>query len=184
MSESQTYINGLLTDDKAIISQIYDTYYPRIQAMIARNGGQKEDAWEVFQEALILILQKAKTPDFQLTSSFYSFLYGICKFKWYNESKKKSRKNVTIEGKDTYSDENDVEAGMIEAEKMDLYRRKFDELGEECKTILNLFFNGEKFKDIAVKLNIASENSAKKKKHLCQKKLIQMIQNDQRFNEI
>jgi len=73
---------------------------------------------------------------------------------------------------------------LIEAEKMELYKRKFAELGEDCQKILNLFFSGEKFKEIANKLDLASENSAKKKKHLCQKKLIQMIQKDQRFNEI
>lgn len=184
MTEGQSYINGLITNNKTIINEIYDTYYPRIQAMVYRNGGEKEDAWEIFQESLVLIYQKAQTPDFQLTSSFYSFLYGICKFKWNNERKKKSRKNVTIEGRDTYTDEDGVEEGMIQAEKMELYRAKFAELGEGCQKILNLFFKGEKFKEIAIELNLASENSAKKKKHLCQKKLIHLVQNDRRFNEI
>ncbi len=184
MSNDQSYINALLNNDKTIITEIYDTYYPKIQIMIFRNGGEKEDAWEIFQEALVLILKKAKTPDFQLTSSFYSFLYGICKFKWSNEIKKKSRKNVTIEGRDTFSDENGIEEGMIEAEKMDLYRSKFSKLDEACKTILNLFFQGKKFKQIADELGLVSEGAAKKRKHLCQKKLIKMVRDDQRFNEI
>jgi len=184
MAEDQSYIKGLLTNDKTVMNEIYNAYYPRIQAMVKRNGGGEEDAWEVFQEALILIFQKAQIPDFQLTSSFYSFLFGICKFKWNNERKKKSRKNVTIDGRDTYSNEDGIEEGMIAAEQMELYKSKFAELGDDCQKILHLFFSGEKFKNIAKKLNFTSENSVKKKKHLCQKKLIQMIQEDQRFNEI
>jgi len=34
MTENSDYIKGLLTNDKTIISEIYDAYYPRIQSMV------------------------------------------------------------------------------------------------------------------------------------------------------
>lgn len=182
--DSNKYIQYLLTNDAKGVSQIYKEYLPRIERIIGGLGGSKDESWEVFQESLIVILKKAQSPDFQLTSSFYTFLVSVCKFKWYNESKKKYRKNVTIQDNVTLKDDTDIEETMEKLERFKLYQSKLEELDPGCRQLFELFFNKVPLKVIAEKMGFSTENAAKQKKYKCQKKLIESIRKDHKFKQL
>jgi len=178
------YINFLIANDAKGITEIYDTYLPKVEAIIGNMGGSKDEAWEIFQESLIVILQKVQMPDFQLSSSFYTFLVSICKFKWFNESKKKYKKNVTIDKVGTLKVEEDIVDSMHKLERFQLYKDKMAELDPECQQLLELFFAKVSLKEIAVQLGLKSENAAKQKKYKCQKKLIEKIKKDIKYDQL
>lgn len=178
------YVNFLIANDAKGITEIYDTYLPKVEAIIGNMGGSKDEAWEIFQESLIVILQKVQTPDFQLSSSFYTFLVSICKFKWFNESKKKYKKNVTIDKVGTLKVEEDIVDSMHKLERFQLYKDKMAELDPECRQLLELFFAKVSLKEIAVQLGLKSENAAKQKKYKCQKKLIEKIKKDIKYDQL
>ncbi len=178
------YIHYLKVNDSQGIKEIYDTYLPRIESIIAGMGGTKDEAWEIFQESLIVILNRIQSPDFQLSSSFYTFLVSICKFKWFNESKKKHKKNVTIDNERTLKDDQDILQTIMKVERFELYKQKLEELGGECKRLLELYFDKVPMREIAIRIGLNSENAAKQKKYKCQKKLIEMIKNDSKFGQL
>ena len=41
--------------------------YPKVEKLVLSKGGNKEDAQDVFQEALIVLYRKVNTTDFKLT---------------------------------------------------------------------------------------------------------------------
>ncbi len=179
------YIKGLLTNDSSIIREIYSEYYPSIVALVKKNKiGNEDDAWGIFQEALALILVKAREPNFELTSSFFSFFYGICKFLWKNESKKKYRTEVTFEDDSTYINEVNIETVIHESNQMNLYREKFKELGERCQKLLELRFGRISFKEIVKIMGYANENAAKQQGFKCKQQLIKKIKADNRYKEL
>ena len=178
------HIKSLLTNDRQGLQTIYKDFLPRIESIIKGMGGSKDDAWEIFQESLIVIMTKASKPNFVLTSSFYTFLVSICKFKWYNESKKKYKKELTLEGQETLKTDEDLLEDINQVERYRLFKSKMNELKPSCRKILELFFNQHSLKEITVLLTLASENAAKQKKHQCQKKLIQAIKSDAHFKEL
>ncbi len=182
--EEDKYIKYLKSNDSQGIKEIYDTYLPRIESIIGGMGGNKQEAWEIFQESLIVILNRIQNPDFQLSSSFYTFLVSICKFKWFNESKKKYKKNVTIDNEKTLKDDQDILQTIMKIERFELYKQKLDDLGGECKSLLELYFDKIPMREIAIRLGLNSENAAKQKKYKCQRKLIEMIKNDSKFEEL
>jgi len=185
MSEvDDIYINYLLNNDQKGVKSIYDKYLPKIESIIKGMGGTKDDAWEIFQESLIVIMAKANNPDFTLSSSFYTFLVSVCKFKWYNESKKKYKKELTIDGYETLSSDEDIFEDINQVERYRLYKSKMADMSPLCRQILELFFNQNSLKEITEKLNLTSENAAKQKKHQCQKKLIKLIQTDAKFKDL
>ncbi len=183
-TEDDKYINALLTNDRKGIKDIYDSYLPRVEAIIAKMGGSKDEAWEIFQESLIVIMTKVQKPEFKLTSSFYTYLVSVCKFKWFNESKKKYKKELTIDGYDTLSVEGDILDDIHQVERYRLYKQKLGLLDETCRRILELFFNQNSLKEITEKLKLTSENAVKQRKYQCQKKLIAMIQSDPAYKEL
>jgi DNA-directed RNA polymerase specialized sigma24 family protein len=107
----QYYIQGLISGNSDVLNLIYQNFEPRIKEYVTRKGGRSEDAQDIFQEALIIILQKAKKIEFELRSSFYSFLFGICRNLWLQKIIPETAKKAKIPSIDT-----EVTIGYIEKE--------------------------------------------------------------------
>lgn len=183
-SKDQHFIAALLTNNHVGIQAIYDQFFPRIKNMVIKNSGKEEDAWDVFQDALIVIYKKAQQPDFELTSAFYSFLYGVAYRIWLKKISSSKYRQVTFEQVGAFSSEEDFELLLFQQEQEKLYRDKFVLLRPKCQSILQLFVEKVKMSVIAQKLGYASENAAKKAKHVCKKQLVALIKADARFQEL
>lgn len=178
-------VNGVVQHDKQIIERIYNDFRPRIIAFVCANSGSEEKAKEVFQDALIIIYRKAIDPRFELTSTFYTYLYGICRNLWRRELSKKSNQEVTIQEDTGYIKDNfNLAESITEHEKYRLFRDKLDGLKEHCRKLLELYFEKTKMEEIARLLGYSGENSAKKQKHECQKQLIANVKSDSRYKEL
>lgn len=155
------------SNDKALA--VLYRYFPLMQKMIRTNGGSRQDAEDIFQEALIILCTQVREKDLQLTAKLSTYLFSICRYLWKDESKKRKRHLLQA-----------FETGLTDAEKQALERlREADkraslaekvllELGERCRELLLLFYNGSmKLKDIAAHMGYSSENTAKNQKYKC-----------------
>ncbi len=138
--------------------------YPRIEKLILSKGGKKEDASDVFQEALMILNRNLEKSDFKLTSSFYTYLYSVSRFVW-NDMQNKFSKQELHELKD---EEVTLFHSVIEEKKYQFAERAFLELGKRCQQLLQLFYHKKmSFKDIAKVMQFASEKVAKNQKYKC-----------------
>ena len=177
------YVKGILEHDSLILETIYREYLSGIIAMVRKNKGTTEDAKDVFQEAILIIYEKARQPDFQLTGTFYNFLYGICRFLWWRQLKKKYRKDITLEEDKGYTIEEDIEKIVIDEEKRQLFQEALGKLGEDCQKVLQLFFDGVPLVDIAKEMGY-SNSYIKLKKHNCKEMLSEIMKKDRRYREL
>ena len=81
----QDYFKALIEGEEKGLRKLYEAFLPRIGHFITTHGGTKEDARDIFQDALMIIYQKANEGKLELTSNFYTLLYGICRKLWRNE---------------------------------------------------------------------------------------------------
>lgn len=187
--EDNKFLNAVLTNDREVLKEIYDRFLPRIIHFIKSNSGTQEDAMDIFQDAIMVIHKKAKTEGLNINKSFYNYLYTICRNLWMRELEKKKKAGVTSIDLhiDTYSVTEDI-TGLneliVQRETYKLYLDKFKELGEDCQNILQQFFEGINMKTIALRMGFASEGYAKKRKHICQKRLIDSIKKDPRYKTL
>ena len=185
ITTEDAYLERLRKGDPQVIRALYGEYFEKIKTLVLRNKGTLADAEDVFQDAIMAIYAKVKkAPEFQLKSSFYGYLYGICRNLWLSELKKRKQSGVTFEDTSQLIIVDIPSDHQIEAQKDRLYREKFALLGPDCKKVLLWFLKGMKLKEIALKMKYKGEQYAKKKKYKCQKQLIEMIKQDPKFNEI
>ena len=143
-------------------------YLPVVRKLILANGGKPEDAEDIYQEALIVFYEKAKEPDFNLSSSINTYIYSICRFMWRDHLKKKQRSELFVELKDQPVSETEFASEIERQEQLKLAEKVISELGDRCKELLMLFyFHSKKFKDIATEMKYNSENTAKNQKYKC-----------------
>jgi RNA polymerase sigma factor (sigma-70 family) len=77
--------------DERALDFLYKKNYKMMTNMIIKNNGSEDEAKDIYQEALLVIWQKALSEDFMLTSKISTYLYSVCKNLWRKELERKSR---------------------------------------------------------------------------------------------
>lgn len=155
--------------DEAALEYLYKKYYRMMVKLVTSNSGTEYEAKDIYQEALIVLWQKAVSGKLVLTSKISTYLYSICQNLWRKELDRKSR--LSSEEKDgmDFMDHDREERIMI-------IRNCIKQLGDTCQKVLSYYyFDGMSMTDIAEKLNFSSTDTAKTKKYKCKKRLDQLV---------
>lgn len=181
----QHYIEGIRTENAAVIREVYDAFFPDIKRFILKNRGTLSDAHDVFQEGMYLLHHEITNKNFVIRSGLNNWFFIVCRNVWYQNLNKKAKMPMTSEMKtDIISEDISLEEKLLEQQRKALYLSKFGELTEGCQKVLTLFFEKIKMSEIAQKMGYSNANVAKKKKSLCQKKLIELIVADSSYREL
>lgn len=183
-SRDPDYLDAIRNNDKRVLTEIYDKFFPGVARYIRQNSGREADAHDVFQEAMMVLFRKSKEPGFSIRQSFQSYLFTVCKQIWMNELRKKGRQGVTLDEVPTLTDDEDITATLVEREKAKLFRAKFAELKEDCQKLLGLFFERVKMEEITRKMGHGSVSYTKKRKFKCKERLIELIKGDPIYREL
>lgn len=141
--------------------------YPRIEKLVLYKGGTKADANDVFQEALIILNRNLEKTDFNLTSTFYTYLYSVSRFVWKDMQQQLLKQELQHIKPIEFSLFNSV----LEEQKYQYAENAFRELGVRCQELLQRFYLKKMaFKDIAIEMQFKSEKIAKNQKYKCLQK--------------
>ena len=80
-SDLETF-KGLKSKDNKAYEIIYKFYYPSVKNFITKNSGCEEDAQDIFQETILVLLEKVPKKDFNLTSSLKTYIFAISSNLW------------------------------------------------------------------------------------------------------
>lgn len=145
-------------------------HYPVIRKIIIAKGGSRQQAEDIFQEALIILLRKASHANFTLTAPLGAYITGICRLLWKAEMKKKQLTVATAytdnSGEETA--ERALHQALEEEARIKLAEQALQQLKERCRELLLLFYSGtRKLSEIAQVMGYSSENTAKNQKYKC-----------------
>lgn len=173
-------IEGLRLNSDFIIRYVYKEFFPTIRYLIKNNAGLDEDAEDIFQESLYIILKKIQEEDFELNSSFLTYLYSISKNLWLQRLKRKRlhEKNHGDLVHFLSAPDSGIEIHVEYEEKYRVFVEQFENLSEDCKRLLRLFLGKMSLKEIADEMGYKSELYAKTKKYLCKEALRKLVEND------
>lgn len=180
----QRYLQGIVNGDSTIIEEIYSKYSNSILKLVQKHHGTAEDARDVFQDSIIVILKKARQSDFQLTSSFLTYFYAVCRNVWWKILKKNHSNTVTIEPELGLMDNGDIEEAVLRRERHQFYLSKLATLSGSCRQILELHMEGKRVKEIVKIMGLSSESYARKRKFNCKEQLLKSIKEDAIYQEL
>ncbi|MBU1011518.1 MAG: sigma-70 family RNA polymerase sigma factor [Bacteroidetes bacterium] len=179
-------IHAFKKNDHSFIRNLYAIHLPVILRYVTHNNGEADDAKDLIQQAMLIVFQKVRNNEFELTCSFKTYLYSICKNLWLKELRKKKIENTTS------LEPEEMEEGevIVEVEKeydysvqYFLYRWHFHNLSSICKDLLKMTLAKVSYDEIAERLNFTDGEMARKKKYRCKELLIKRIKGDPRFND-
>ena len=175
---------GLRTGSSAAIEYMYDKYFERECRWIIQHNGSREEAKDVFQDALMAIYESLQKPDYQITSQAGTFLHAICRNLWFKQLRDdRVLRKSTDEGLELVEEEQAATALQLLGQDH-LYKKMFLKLSEQCQNLLKRFLEGQSMKQITEEMSLSSENYTKKRKHQCKSKLVELIKEDPMYQEV
>lgn len=167
--QEKALLEGLAANDSNAIETIYRENYIVIQAFIVKNNGYPDDAKDIFQEAMIVLFEKAKSSSFVLTCQIKTYLYSVCRRLWLKKLQKQNRYNPSIEMiEETIPVEDEIELHQKRNEDFILMENTLSKIGEPCKSLLEAFYIHKKtMPEIADAFGYTNADNAKTQKYKC-----------------
>lgn len=152
--------------------------FPKIKALILKSGLNEVVAKEVFNDSLLLLIEKLQDPNFELTSKLTTYLYGINRFMVKNEMRRQNKTAYELEWSDTLIiSDADLGYDVEKEERLSQLDKILTQVSEKCRQIFELFyFRKQSMEHISKTLNYSSVNSAKTQKYKCIEQAYQLAQ--------
>jgi RNA polymerase sigma factor (sigma-70 family) len=172
-------------NDNLVLDYLYTNLLPKVRNYITLNKGNKQEADDIFQDAVIIMYKKIKSGEALEIQSIDALMYYICKNLWINRVTKLN-KNTNVEQINPIEDNaaNALE-NLLENEKNNAFMQLFELAGEKCKQLL-LFSIYHKLStdEIAKKMQFTSANAAKTHLYRCKQKLVELVEQDHTLKSI
>lgn len=162
-------------DDRALM-YLYKETLAKVRAYVLKNSGSKEEADDLFQDAVIVFFQKVKEGLFNPSHEIDGYIYTICKNSWINISKRKLVNQKYVDHSlHTYDhDANQLEQ-VISKEKENAMHRLFNLLDERCRELMkSIIYDRKSMIEICQEFGYKNEQVAKATKYRCNQSLIKI----------
>jgi RNA polymerase sigma factor (sigma-70 family) len=167
-------ILGILNNSETALKKLYVAYFPMILQLIINNSGDEDDAKDIYQEAIIVLYNKVKAGDFELSSKLKTYIYSVCRRLWLKRLNQINRYGGDIKDFQEFLpvEEDDSERHAdrdIQFKKME---SALQLLGEPCKTIMEDFYiHNRSMQEICERFGYTNADNAKTQKYKCLQRL-------------
>lgn len=165
----QVLLKGLAKNDAKSIETIYKNNFNMVQSFVLNNNGTYDDARDIFQEAMIVLYENAKSETFVLTCQIKTYLYSICRRLWLKRLQYSNRFMTRVENlEETVPVEEDIEHQEKKNADFAIMERALGSLGEPCKSLLEAYYLQKKdMTEIASIFGYTNADNAKNQKYKC-----------------
>ena len=173
-------------EEENVLEYLYETHYRSVQQMIISRGGQKSDAPDIFQDAIIAFYENVKAKKFQLSSSIKAYLFIIAQNIWITKQKKAGKiiSTGSTEELEAFSNKT-VHLVSPPKELSPIVDQIMQELKPDCRLILQLsIYNKMSMKAIAKKMGFKNEQVARNKKNKCLNYLRKILHENPKYERV
>lgn len=165
----QALLQGLASNDRESVETLYRQHYRMVQALIINNQGTTDDARDIFQEALVVLYEKARSGSFELNCQIKTYLYSVARRLWLKRLQQLQKFGPDISSiEETVPVEEEVEAQEQKNAEYLMMEKAMMNLGEPCRSLLEAFYLQKKsMTEIAGNFGYTNADNAKNQKYKC-----------------
>ncbi len=169
LDQEKQLLEGLALKDGRVIEAIYRDNYPMIQAFILNNNGNSDEARDIFQEAMIVMYEKAASGTFELNCLLKTYLYSVCRRLWLKRLQQLQRYVDLVENvEETVVVDEDLEIHDKHNASFTIMENAMNKIGEPCKSLLDAYYIQKKnMQEIATDFGYTNADNAKTQKYKC-----------------
>ncbi|MBA3828797.1 MAG: sigma-70 family RNA polymerase sigma factor [Taibaiella sp.] len=163
---------ALAKGERVATEEIYNRHADTICRWVKKNGGDSTDADDIYQEAMVVLFEKAQNEDFRLTCKIGTYLFAVSKHLWYKKLQQRQNQPSELSGdSDEWHDkgyEDDVNTHHEREAHYEQMDAALDQLGEPCSSLLKAFYHRDRsMTEIAAEFGYTNPENAKTQKYKC-----------------
>ncbi len=169
LDQDKHLLEGLAVNNREVVEAIYRDNYPMVQALILNNSGNGDEARDIFQEAMIVLYEKAVSGNFELHCQLKTYIYSVCRRLWLKRLQQLQRYGSLVENaEETIAVDEDLELHEKHNTDFQLMETAMHKIGEPCKSLLDAYYIQKKnMQELAVEFGYTNADNAKTQKYKC-----------------
>lgn len=178
-SDSKNIINLLKQGDKGMLEKIYVENREGFLNFSKKYNVEEYDAIDIYQDSIMVLRENAINGKIDnLQSNISTYLFAIGKYKIFHNFRVQSKLDFQ-NGFDLLEENTELDVNLHETiltNEQKLLKKYYDQLGDRCKSVLNLFYyQGYNLDEIKEILNYSNKKVLKSQKSRCLKQLKNLI---------
>ncbi len=167
--QDKLLLDGIAAEDKDSIEQLYKQHYIMVQSLVLANAGSKDDAADLFQETVIVLFEKVKKGNFELSCLLKTFIYSVARRLWLKKLQQQQRFTTQPdELEETIPVEDEIEQHLKLQNDFTIMETAMGKVGEPCKSLLEAYYLQKKHMNvIAQEFGYTNADNAKTQKYKC-----------------
>jgi len=163
------------------IDYLYAQYRDNFIRFVHLRNGEKEDALDVFQDTVIVLVNNIECGAFKGESNIKTYLFSIGKKLWYKKFNKKIREGKALKemAVDYEVPTSDPWLGTLNDERGHFVKSVVGRLKESHQKILLLWMQGHDMKEIATQMGLKNAQVARNYKSRAMKELNMLLQENE-----
>ena len=164
------------------VRYLYEHYFEDAATEIKLRGGSDDDAADMFQEAVLILIEKIKTGKFRQESSIKTFLIAIARNLWLFEKRTRERRSsremhYTIsEGNLINTEDLEIGERIFSKSNTEIIQTLFKQVGEVCsKILIGFYYENSSMKNLLQRFHFDNEQVLRNRKSRCMKKLKKLL---------
>lgn len=178
-------LNDLKTENNFAFGKLYQDNFGKISNFVQNNSGNRADVEDLFQDAMMVLVEKLRQDNFQLTASIDTYVYAICKNLWFKKLRDKKYELSVDELQSvdfmTFIDDS-IENEKTYLEKLKGYLIK---ITDHCNRLIHdMVFKGKSFEQIQEKYGYSSAHSIHNQKYKCVQQIRKVKEQEEKSKKI
>ncbi|HJU45581.1 MAG TPA: sigma-70 family RNA polymerase sigma factor [Chitinophagaceae bacterium] len=183
--QEKELLQGLAQNSRQAVETIYRENYAMVRALVTNNSGLEDDARDIFQEAMVVLYEKACLDGFELNCRIGTYLYSVSRRLWLKKLQQAKKYTGGIEGiAETVPVEEDMDGREQQNRDLGMMENALLNLGEPCKSLIKAFYMDKKnMADIAGAFGYTNADTAKNQKYKCLMRLKKLFFSQYKISE-
>lgn len=174
-------IDDLKGENNNAFEQLYKAYFGMVNRFVTNNNGRTGDAEDIFQDTMMVLLEKLRQDNFQLTASIKTYIMAISKNLWLKRLRNVSRETefTDIHGNNFYEEI----SISIEQEKnyWDKLQNYIHKISDHCQGLIHdIFFKEKAIEQIQQEYGYSTKHNAQNQKHKCVEQIRKIKEEDEK----
>ena len=163
--------------DESFFTSIYEEHRDYSLNFMRKLNSNEDVITDIYQDAIIVLFEKSKNEDFELTCSIQTYLNSICRNQLLKNFKESSKFLTRLdefipEITDWHDDDENEQINESRISALQNAMNKLSLVSAKCHEILlRYFYNKQSMSEIADSLGYTNADNVKNQKARCQKKL-------------
>lgn len=172
-------INDLRGENNQAFGQLYKKYFGMVNRFVMNNNGRTSDAEDIFQDTMLVLVEKLRQDNFQLTASIKTYIMAIAKNIWLNRLRITYKETEFTELHDNKFFESVNYAIEQEKSYWDKLQNYMHQITEHCKGLIHdMFFKEKTIDQIQKEYGYSTKHNAQNQKHKCMEQIRKLKEAD------